>query len=261
MNFFFKYTFFNFFLFVREICLAPFSKLARHRLSGTLLTLQYPFFGDRYVSVSELLKNEELQVTLAPVKARAHNTTAFELMAICSIIKDNNCNSVFEIGTFDGRTTRAMAMNLANGDGKIFTLNLEPTTNDVSLDTSVVDVQLARKVISGERFMGTSQKKYIHQLWGDSAKFDFSPYFNSVDLVFIDGAHSAHYVKNDTEKALQILKKTGGIIIWHDAHLFGVVKYLKPWIKINNLPVYFIKETTLAVAKVVNGIITDFKDN
>ncbi len=88
---------------------------------------------------------------------------------------------------------------------------------------------MASKVISGERFLNTPQQSIITQLWGDSATFDFSPYYNSMDFVFIDGAHSEHYVKNDTEKALQLIKKSGGIIVWHDAHLFGVVKFLEPW--------------------------------
>lgn len=260
MLFFLRYTVFNFLLFVKVLLLAPFSKLARHRLSATLLTLQYPFFGDRYVQLSELLNDDELHVHVAPVKARLHNTTSFELMAVCSLLKDNHCNTVFEIGTFDGRTTRAMALNLLDGNGKIYTLNLPPATGTVKLNTSAEDVQLADKVTSGERFTGTAQAKNIQQLWGDSASFDFSPYYGQMDLVFIDGAHSEPYVKNDTAAAIQLVKKTGGIIIWHDAHLFGVVKFLEPWIKQNGHPVYFITGTTLAVAAVQNGIITDIRN-
>jgi predicted O-methyltransferase YrrM len=259
MRFFLKYTVFNFLLFVKSLILCPFSKLARHRLSNTLLVLQYPFFGDRYVHLSEILENDDLEVSIAPVKARKHNTTSFELMAICALLKDNNCNNIFEIGTFDGRTTRAMALNLSSESGKILTLNLPPGIDDVLLHTSADDVDLAHKVISGERFINTPQGKLIEQLWGDSATFDFSPYYNSMDLVFIDGAHSEQYVKSDTEKALQLIKQSGGIIIWHDAHLFGVVKYLEPWIKSNQLPVYFIKDTSLATARIRNGSIVDFK--
>lgn len=261
MIFFFKYTVLNLILFLKSLLFSPFSRLERHRLSNAFFCLQYPFFGKRYVHISELLNDDELEVTISPVKARMHNTTSFELMAICSLLKDNKSNVVFEIGTFDGRTTRAMALNLNNEQGKILTLNLPPASNNVSLSTSAVDVQLASKVISGERFINSPQKKYIHQLWGDSASFDFSPYLNSIDFVFIDGAHSEHYVKNDTEKALQLIRQSGGIIVWHDAHLFGVVKYLRPWIIENKLPVYFIKDTSLAVARVVNGEIVDFVKN
>jgi predicted O-methyltransferase YrrM len=246
-------------LFLKALLQSPFSKLARHRLSATLLTLRYPFFGERYVQLSDLLTNDELEVHIAPVKARLHNTTSFELMAVCSLLKDNGCNTIFEIGTFDGRTTRAMAMNLRDANGKIFTLNLPPATDTVKLVTSAEDVQLADKVTSGERFAGTAQEKSIQQLWGDSATFDFAPYYGQADLVFIDGAHSEAYVKNDTAEAIKLIKKTGGVIVWHDAHLFGVVKFLEPWIKQHHHPVYFITGTTLAAAYVMNGSVTDLR--
>lgn len=260
MFFYFRYTVLNLLLFIKNLLISPFSRLARHRLSNVFVTLKYPFFGDRYVEISDLLKNEELMVTIAPVKARIHNTSSFELLAISSLLKDNNCNVIFEIGTFDGRTTRSMALNLANNKGKIFTLNLPPKTDKVSLETSLVDVQLSGKVTSGERFINTAQKNNIEQLWGDSAVFDFSPYNNFIDLVFIDGAHSENYVKNDTQKAMLLIKKSGGIIIWHDAHLYGVVKYLRPWVEKNKLPICFIKETSLAVAFVKNNTIVDFSN-
>lgn len=259
MKFFFRYTVVNLLLFIKTLFQAPFSKLARHRLSATLLTLRYPFFGDRYVDLSELLNNDDLEIQVAPVKARLHNTSSFELISVCSLLKDNHCNTVFEIGTFDGRTTRAMAMNLLDENGKIFTLNLPPATDVVKLNTSSDDVQLADKVISGERFRDTPQEKYIQQLWGDSATFDFSPYYGQADFVFIDGAHSEEYVKNDTAAAIKLVKKSGGIIVWHDAHLFGVVKFLEPWIKEHNHPVYFIAGTTLAVTYVSEGAISDIR--
>jgi predicted O-methyltransferase YrrM len=52
-------------------------------------------------------------------------------------------------------------------------------------------------------------------LRGDSAKFDTTPYRESMDLIFVDGAHSYEYVKNDTVKGLEMLR-SGGIIVWHD---------------------------------------------
>lgn len=261
MNFFLSYTIKSFFLFLYYLAASPFSQAARHKLSAVYLTLKYPFFGPKYIDLSSLLKNDHLTVQLAPVKAGMHNVDAFELLSVCSLIKDNAAHTVFEIGTYDGRTTMAMSLNLAKDDSHVFTLNLPPDTSDVKFDTSAVDVQLAKKVTSGERFLGTAQQSKITQLWGDSATFDFSPYYNSIDFVFIDGAHSEQYVKNDTQKALQLIKRSGGVIAWHDAHLFGVVKFLQPWISANQLPVYFIKNTSVAVARVKDGAIVDFLSN
>jgi hypothetical protein len=205
------------------------------------------------VELSEILQHDDLQITVAPLKARRHNTTEFELISVAGIIKDNKCNTVFEIGTFDGRTTRAIAMNLSREDGKVYTLNLPPESDVVSLQTGHVDVELASKVVSGERFLHTPQEKLIQQVWGDSAKFDFSPFTGKMDAVFIDGAHSEDYVDNDTRNALKLIKPEGGIILWHDAHLFGVKDFFKKWLKQTNYPVYFIRRTTLAVMGMRNG--------
>lgn len=250
---FLRYTVLNFFLFLKTLFLYPFSRLARHRLSGSFQVLTYPFYGHRYVELSDLLKDDNLQVCLSPLKARKHNTTEFELLSIAALIKDNHSNTLFEIGTFDGRTTRAMAMNLMNETGKIYTLNLPPDVENVSLETDKVDVNLASKVISGERFLRTPQEKYIQQLWGDSATFDFSPYHGKIDLVFIDGAHSKDYVESDTKNALQLIKPEGGIIIWHDSHLFGVKHFFVEWLREKQYPVYFVHNTSLAVLAMQNG--------
>ncbi|HLZ86638.1 MAG TPA: class I SAM-dependent methyltransferase [Puia sp.] len=259
LSIFFRYSVVNFFLFLKNLLLYPFSRLARHRLSHSYQVITYPFFGDRYVELSELLKDENMQVSLAPLKARPHNTTEFELVSIAAIIKDNRCNTILEIGTFDGRTTRAMAMNLADENGKIYTLNLPPEMDEVSLSTHQIDVNLASKVVSGERFLGTPQERYIQQIWGDSAKFDFSPYNGKMDLVFIDGAHSEDYVANDTKKAFQLVKPAGGIILWHDAHLFGVKDFFTKWLAETHYPVYFIRNTSVAVMGLKNGQPFDLK--
>ena len=120
-------------------------------------------------------------------------------------------------------------------------------------------MNLAAKVESGERFLNKPEAQKIKQVWGDSAKYDFSDYYGDMDAVFIDGAHSAAYAQNDTEIALKLVKKSGGLIIWHDAHLYGVVKYLQSWISTYKYPVYFIKETTVAVLLVKDGRPADLK--
>lgn len=230
----------------------PFSRSSRYKMSAAFLSLKYPFYGNRHLELCDLLKNEELEVSIAPVKANRHNVSEFELLAICAVIKDYQLKKIFEIGTFDGRTTRAMALNSGN-DGFVYTLNLPPETSGSALNTGEIDIQLASKVVSGERFINSDESKKILQLWGDSANFDLSPYFGKMDLVFIDGAHSETYAACDTENALQLIKYQGGWIIWHDAPYFGVVKFLKNWVPLQKGPVYFIKGTSLALAYVEQG--------
>lgn len=62
----------------------------------------------------------------------------------------------------------------------------------------------------------------IHQLYGDSASFDFSPYYNSCGLVFIDASHAYDYVLSDSRAALKMLKP-GGAILWHDYGIWSGV--------------------------------------
>jgi len=70
----------------------------------------------------------------------------------------------------------------------------------------------------------------------DSTKFDFTPYKEYFDMVFVDGGHDYNTVKSDTENGLLILK-TDGIMAWHDyvpeANKSGyeVAKYIDEEIK------------------------------
>ena len=253
----FRYTVGTFYNLVLNLFYYPFSKLARHRFSAVYDSLKFPFYGNSYVDISELLHDKDLEVHMVSFKSKLHNVSSFELAAITAFLKDKHCNTIFEIGTYDGRTTRNMAMNLKSDNAKIYTLNLPVYTKSVSLETDSIDIELAHKVNSGELFLNTPEASKIEQLWGDSATLDFSIYWNKIDLVFIDGAHSVEYVANDTCKALQLIKPTGGWIIWHDAPYFGVVKFLKKWIPLQNGPVYFIKGTSLAIAYVANNKVTE----
>jgi predicted O-methyltransferase YrrM len=228
-----------------------FSKKSRFRLSEIYQTATYPFFGNRYVPLNAILTNEDLEVVIAPLKAKEHNVSEFELLALCALVKDRNASQIFEIGTFDGRTTRAMCKNTSEA-GHVYTLNLPPETETVELKTSNVDVNLSKKVVSGERFINTPEAMRITQLWGDSAKFNFAPYNKKIDFVFIDGAHNEEYVQIDTANSINLIKEDGGMIVWHDSHLFGVKRFF-----VNStgsvLPAYFIKNTSLAVMLVKNG--------
>ena len=68
----------------------------------------------------------------------------------------------------------------------------------------------------------------IEFLRQDSAIFEPDPFLHSMDFVFVDGAHSAEYVRNDSLKGWEMLR-VGGIIVWHDcvpSHP-DVVKFVK----------------------------------
>ena len=110
-----------------------------------------------------------------------------------------------------------MALNAPQAN--VFTLDLadSPQPKTTGMDRRIAAEGKKRMLV----FAGLPEESRIRPLYGDSATFDFSPFANSVDLFFIDGAHSYEYVKNDTTQAMKCTRK-GGIIAWHDYGRCGV---------------------------------------
>jgi predicted O-methyltransferase YrrM len=144
------------------------------------------------------------------------NVTEKELVILNSLVVASNARSIFELGTFDGRTTRNLAVN-AGSDGHVFTLDL-PRESVAALTAPIHahEERYVDKEISGARYRGTPEEHRITQLYGDSATFDFSRYFGSIDFVFVDASHAYRYVINDSLVALKLLTEEGGVIVWHD---------------------------------------------
>ena len=143
------------------------------------------------------------------------NVSLAELAAINALVARRKAKTVFEFGTFDGRTAMNIAANGAEGC-TVYTLDLPQTKMDsamLALDPS--DKQYIDKKAPGLRFRGTPWESKLVQLFGDSASFDYGPYSGRMDAIFIDGSHSYEYVRNDSEIALR-LAKNSAVIIWHD---------------------------------------------
>lgn len=142
------------------------------------------------------------------------HTTEFELKVISNLVHRLQPKTIFEIGTFEGRTTLNMALNAPHAT--IVTLDLPGSElGNTQLEIAVGEARYIDKPQSGGRFLNHPASSRITQVYGDSATFDFSPYHATVDLVFIDGSHAYDYVLNDTWKALDIVAP-GGTILWHD---------------------------------------------
>lgn len=165
------------------------------------------------VAASEVL---ELDGPLALHEAVAAdgNVSLLELAILARSVVVAQPRVLLEIGTYDGRTTLNLAAN-APADARVFTLDL-PATNAPELSVAEGDKRYINKPASGARFAGTALGSRITQLFGDSATFDFKPYAGKVEWMFIDGAHSAEYVRNDSRVAREVMAATGGWIFWHD---------------------------------------------
>lgn len=158
---------------------------------------------------------------LVELEVRPGNMPVSELAVLCSIVQREQPRAIFEIGTFNGRTTLNLALN-SPAECRIFTLDLPPEQlSETRYPISERFRKLVEKEHSGELFLNKDatefpETKKITRLFGDSGKFDFSPYYNTIDLVFIDGSHDYEYVLNDSEIALKLLREGKGVILWHD---------------------------------------------
>jgi predicted O-methyltransferase YrrM len=167
------------------------------------------------VPLAQLVPGDSL-IDVRAIDAVDGNVTERELITICRLIRAAQPAKLFEIGTFDGRTTLNMVVNAAPG-ATIHTLDLPQS--EISSAASPIhahEIIYADKPRSGERYRGTDAESSIVQLYGDSGTFDFAKYYGTIDFVFIDGSHTFDYVVNDSLHALRMLKLAGGIIVWHD---------------------------------------------
>ena len=137
---------------------------------------------------------------------------------IISVLSKKSKN-IFEFGTCSGKTTYLMALN-SSDTSKIITLTLNP--KEVSnLTIQKEDNKVSFKNMISESiyekflFSGTNEEKKIKVIFKNSLEFDENIYRNFFDLIFIDGGHTYSVVKNDSEKAFEMIKKDG-IILWHD---------------------------------------------
>jgi Methyltransferase domain len=209
---------------ISNLTLGIFSKTGRQKLIAAYnvlvpppLTEELPAdpFIIQKTDILEVIGNDPAQYEGVYECGFGH-ITEFELKVIANITKKYAPNTIFEIGTFKGRTTLNMALN-APDTCKIYTLDLpNDAVESTAFSLETGELRYAQKPVSGERFINHPQQKKITQLFGDSASFDFSPYKGSMELIFIDGSHAADYVLNDTIKAFEMTKGKGSVILWHD---------------------------------------------
>lgn len=168
------------------------------------------------LDLSQLVGTGELNVRLLESSFDDGNVSLFELFIISVLVRLKKPHTIFEIGTFNGRTTLNLAANSAPA-AEIFTLDLpvkDLLNTGFALDE--IEKKYVDKPASGARFSNYPEAKKITQLYGDSANFDFSRFENAMDFVFVDASHAYDYVLNDSKVALKMLRGGKGVILWHD---------------------------------------------
>lgn len=181
------------------------------------------------------------------------NVPLLQLLVMARLVRTERPSGIFEIGTFDGRTTLNLAAN-AEPSTRVITLDLPAAdVDETALAIEEGDRAYVEKPVSGSRFLGTDFEARITQVFGDSATFDYSPYKGKIDFVFVDGAHSYEYVKNDTDRALELLGDSGGWILWDDYGVWdGVTTALNEYYRSGGVfgGLKHVEGTPLAVLKV-----------
>jgi hypothetical protein len=171
------------------------------------------------------------------------NMSIESVCKLCLIIKQIKPLRILEIGTYNGLTTLQMAMNTVEGC-QVYTLDLPD--GEYSECGSKLDKELSITLRqTGEYFHGHLMESKITQLIGNSQTFDFSAYYDSMDLVFIDGGHDYQTKEIDTINGLKLIKK-GGVLVW-DNYLDQLNPDVTTFLNQLDLPIYHLRNTFLAI--------------
>ncbi len=139
------------------------------------------------------------------------NQNLVGLNYLVSAAKTLDACTIFEIGTYTGLTALTLARNIPGAT--VRTLDLPPGTNPA---LAILDVDVPH--IAGgfmRAYEGQPEQERIIQHLGDSATFEFAPFYGTCQLVYVDGAHSHEYVEHDTRDALKMVADPG-VVIWDD---------------------------------------------
>jgi hypothetical protein len=193
----------------------------------------------------------EDRVELPTMPRGTRSASAAESLILATATRVLGPEKVFEIGTFDGCTTTLFILNSPPG-AEVITLDLPPAndrgggTFDGYLEDDV-DAVMERQLGSYSRALGLEGR--YRQILCNSMEFDPEPHRDTVELGFIDGAHTYDFVKGDTEK-MAVMVAERGLVFWHDYGGQGSYRPLASYLEAlgRRIPVHRIRDTSLAWA-------------
>ena len=169
-----------------------------------------------------------------------------DMMALLSLLIDSNPAIAVEIGTFNGATTAAMALNAPNAT--IHTVDLPLDYLIESEDGAAIpkdDFHLIKGRKVGEAYKTLSGVYNIKQHFVDSATWDFEE-VKGASFFFIDGSHTYEYAKNDTEKCISVAGSNARFVLHDcDERHPGVIDYVHELIA-KGVPLVRIKNTSIS---------------
>jgi predicted O-methyltransferase YrrM len=207
----------------------------------------------RHVTLRDLFPAAEVPQTIvySPMDSGA-GLTHNEIVNLCALTQILAPGVIFEIGTFRGATTRALARH-APAEGAVYTLDLPPEQYGQSKlkqhDSDISNVLIDPKhkpQIADLYLQDSTASSRITQLLGSSDAFDYEPFHGQVDLFFIDGAHSYDFIASDTANALNCLSEKG-VVVWHDLKggFRGILRFFRKFSQTHDL--YHLIDTSLVL--------------
>jgi hypothetical protein len=192
-------------------------------------------------------RSAEQRVQLPIALDSSGGTRLDELLILATVTAVLRPRAIFEIGTFNGRTTSVFILN-APADAAIASLDLPPDDQALAAAHYLPsDVELVRQRRVGSFVDHLQLGHRYQQLLCDSRELDPRPYAGTIELGFIDGAHTVDYVENDTKK-MAMMVADRGLVFWHDyggkGRFRGLTDYLDRLSR--RIEVFRVAGTTLA---------------
>lgn len=195
-------------------------------------------FFDWFGISSERRKELEVLAEEAALLAKGM-TDHKDYLALAAILEKTQPKKIFEIGTYNGVTTDFFLQVLP--DCEVITIAFINPQNAFfrrKYNNSELEEHEVGAYVTKER------KSRYTQLIGNSHEIkpkEFLQEHGPVDLVFVDGDHSAKGVKQDTDLALKLLTEEG-TLVWHDANpkerYMAVRNYLEDKLKLPAIATY-----------------------
>ena len=217
-------------------------------------------FGIEEIKLRDLLQLKEKISTDPHIKTlfppiEIGSITLVDQIVILSLLKILQPSVILEVGTFLGYTTSLLALNTSSA--KIVSIDLPEDKNyqqpvldkaQVLVDAEINDNFLRQKQAQeGEkylRYLEAADRAKIKLHKSDSTELNFKDEFGDIDFAFIDGGHTEHIIKSDTEGVFSCMQK--GVVIWHDYNSSihtDVSAYLQ---KQSSLKIFHIKNSLCA---------------
>lgn len=161
------------------------------------------------LTIEDHLRKHNLEVTkreniaLPIMRHKAYSISILETRVLCMLAKSIKAKKIFEIGTFEGKTAANIAYNVGE-ETHIYTLDLPQKHCWQEVGKNIKE-----------------NRDVLHKITllnENSMKFDFSPFYGQIDLMFIDGSHDYETVLSDSENAMRCVR-SGGFIVWHDFNI------------------------------------------